>query len=53
LQPNPLGEVQANRPDLPYARTHDDRQVTPNLDCGRATAWQDPIRVRLGVALSF
>jgi hypothetical protein len=52
-QPNPIAALQRDCPDLPYARTYDDRQVSPNLNYGRAKAWQDPIRVRFGVALSF
>jgi hypothetical protein len=52
-QANPLSAILKDCPDLPYARTLDDRQPSPNLNYGRGTAWQDPIRVRLGVALSF
>jgi hypothetical protein len=40
-------------PDLAYARTPDNLPVTRNLNYGQATAYQLPINVRFGVALSF
>ena len=52
-QADPLAALAANCPDLPYARTTDGSRVTPNLNYGRATAYQTPISARFGVALSF
>jgi hypothetical protein len=57
---NPLSALQQACPDLPYARTVDGRPVNVNLNFGRPqaaaagiTAYQAPISVRFGVALSF
>ena len=36
-----------------YARTINRLRVTPNLNYGRATAFQTPVSARFGVALSF
>jgi hypothetical protein len=59
-QQNVRQALAADCPDLPYLRTLDDRQPTPNLNYGQpqtdpagGPAYQLPIRVRLGVALSF
>ncbi|MCX5730990.1 MAG: TonB-dependent receptor, partial [Deltaproteobacteria bacterium] len=43
----------ANCPDLPYARTPDNLRVARNLNYGQPTAYQNPIRARFGVQLSF
>jgi hypothetical protein len=57
---NPLTALREACPDLPYARTVDNRPVNVNLNFGRPqtsgtliTAYQAPISVRFGVALSF
>ena len=56
---NPLEALNAACPDLPYARTTDDRRISPNLNFGQPTAntniaaYQAPISARFGVALSF
>jgi hypothetical protein len=56
---DPLTALAANCPDLPYARTVDDRRPTVNLNYGRPAAgagipaYQAPISARFGVALSF
>jgi len=47
-----LGRV-ADCPDLAYARTLDGSRVSPNLNFGRATAYQVPVSARFGVMLSF
>jgi hypothetical protein len=52
-QGNPAAALAAACPDLPYARTIDGQRVTPNLNYGRATAYQVPVSARFGVALSF
>jgi hypothetical protein len=52
-QADPLTAIRADCPDLPYARTIDDRPVTPNLNYGRANGFQAPFSARFGVALSF
>jgi hypothetical protein len=52
-RPDPLAAVLKDCPDLAYARTVDGQRVTPNLNYGRPSFWQEPIRVRLGVAVSF
>ncbi len=50
---DPTAALLASCPDLAYARTIDGLPVTPNLNYGRPTTLQDPVRVRLGAALSF
>ncbi len=56
---DPLSALNAACPDLPYARTLDDRRISPNLNFGRPAAntgiaaYQAPISARFGVALSF
>ena len=56
---DPLTALNAACPDLPYARTLDDRRISPNLNFGRPAnntginAYQAPISARFGVALSF
>ncbi len=50
---NPLTGALADCPDLAYMRTSDGRPVTPNPNFGRATAYQLPLSVRFGLALSF
>ncbi len=57
---NPIAAVQADCPDIRYARTWDDLAVTPNLNYGQPSYWangyapyQQPIRVRFGLAMSF
>ena len=56
---DPLAALNAACPDLPYARTLEDRRISPNLNFGRPTtnvnisAYQAPISARFGVALSF
>ncbi len=52
-QKDPLTAIVANCPDLAYARTVDGLRVTPNLNYGRPTAFQDAVSARFGVALSF
>jgi len=59
-QKNVLNALNQDCPDLPYLRTIDDRNPTVNLNYGQpqpdpsgGPAYQLPIRVRLGVALSF
>jgi hypothetical protein len=59
--PNPLAALQANCPDLAYARTPDNQAPVLNLNYGQPAtpggvnlgAYQIPIRLRFGVALSF
>jgi hypothetical protein len=56
---DPLTALNAACPDLPYARTLEDRRISPNLNFGRPAAntgiaaYQAPISARFGVALSF
>jgi hypothetical protein len=58
---NPISSLASSCPDLPYARTLDDRRVSPNLNYGRPanssggliSAYQAPISARFGIALSF
>ncbi len=56
---NPIAALQADCPDLPYARTTDGRRVSVNLNYGQPTsstifnAYQIPISARFGVQLSF
>ncbi len=56
---DPLTALNAACPDLPYARTLEDRRISPNLNFGRPanntgiSAYQAPISARFGVALSF
>jgi hypothetical protein len=56
---NPIAALQADCPDLPYARTTDGRRVGVNLNYGQPTAgtlfgaYQAPISARFGVQLSF
>jgi hypothetical protein len=52
-QKDPVAALAADCPDLAYARTVDGQRVTPNLNYGRATAYQVPVSARFGVALSF
>ena len=52
-QSDPAAALVADCPDLAYARTIDGQRVTPNLNYGRATAYQVPVSARFGVALSF
>ncbi len=52
-QKDPAAALLAACPDLPYARTIDGLRVTPNLNYGRPTSFQDPVAARFGVALSF
>ena len=57
---DPIAAIQADCPDIRYARTWDDLPATPNLNYGQPSYWQNalapyqqPIRVRFGLALSF
>ena len=56
---NPLAGLNSACPDLPYARTIDDRRVSQNLNFGQPqannniAAYQAPISARFGVSLSF
>jgi len=58
---NPIAALEADCPDLPYARTLDGRRVTANLNYGQPTvsgngrvgAYQLPISARFGIQLSF
>ena len=58
-QKNPIQALQADCPDLPYARTTDGRRVGVNLNYGQPAsstlygAYQLPISARFGVQLSF
>jgi hypothetical protein len=63
FQSNPrdvLGSVQANCPDLLYARGYNGRRVTPNLTYGQPSSsgsgiypYPAPVAARFGVQLSF
>ena len=58
---NPIAALEADCPDLPYARTIEGRRVTANLNYGQPTvsqngrvgAYQLPISARFGIQLSF
>ena len=58
---DPLAALNSACPDMPYARTLEDRRINPNLNYGRPqnsaggliSAYQLPISARFGVALSF
>jgi hypothetical protein len=58
---DPLKTLNESCPDLPYARTLEDRRISPNLNYGRPqnsaqgliSAYQAPISARFGVSLSF
>jgi Carboxypeptidase regulatory-like domain/TonB dependent receptor len=50
---NPIGKAFADCPDLAYLRTLAGRPVTVNQNFGRATAYQQPLAVRLGLQLTF
>jgi hypothetical protein len=54
---NPLGQLQADCPDLKYLKTVDGNPVTINSNWGRPqfglTAFQLPLLLRFGLAVSF
>ncbi len=50
---NPIQGVQADCPDLKYAKTLDGRPVTPNERYGKGTQFQAPFSMRVGLALTF
>jgi Carboxypeptidase regulatory-like domain/TonB dependent receptor len=50
---DPIGKALADCPDLAYLRTLDGRPVTINHNFGRATAYQQPLAIRLGLELTF
>jgi len=52
-QKDPAAALLAACPDLAYARTLEGQRVTPNLNYGRPTSFQEPVSARFGVALSF
>ena len=50
---NPSAAVTGACPDLAYLRTVDGRPVTVNRNWGRPTAYQMPLYLRIGAALTF
>jgi hypothetical protein len=52
-QANPVQGVQADCPDLKYAKTIDGYPVTPNDNFGKGQQFQAPFSMRVGLALTF
>jgi hypothetical protein len=50
---NPINRALADCPDLAWLKTDSGRSVTINQNFGRATQYQQPLAVRLGLELTF